>query len=99
MGYLLKIAAGSKKADSRDFYTNRLATAVFGLKLGKISRPYNHDSETGSFSRLKTDEGTRAVFTNEAIGTSIVSRELESGVSVNVIHVQDSIEQIRTPTT
>ena len=99
MGYLLKIAAGSKNANSKDFSANRLPTAVFGLKLGKIPRPYNDDSDTGSFSRLIIVKGTRAVFTNEAIGTRVVPRELESVMSVNVIHVQDSIEQIRTPRT
>ena len=51
--------------------------------------------EMGSFSRLKSDDGTRAVLTNEAIGTSHVASELDSVVSGNVIHVQDSIEQTR----
>ena len=99
MGYLLKIAAGSKNVNSKDFSANRVTTTVFGLKLGKIPRRYNYDSGTRSFSRLKTDEGTRAVFTYEAIGTKTVSGELDSVVSANVIHVQDSIEQIRTPRT
>ena len=51
----------------------------------------------GSFSRLKGDNGTHAVFTTEAVGMSDVSNELESGVPMNAIHVQDSIEQVRKP--
>lgn len=94
MGYLIKILIGSKKTNPRKFSANRLSTAFLGVKIGKIC---HHESEIGNFSGLQSDDGTRAVFTNEAIGTSDVSNELESGVSANVIHVQDSIEQIRTP--
>ena len=97
MGYLFKITVGSKNTNSKELSANHFPTAFFGAKLGKIYNPCNYESEMGTFSRLRSDDGTRAVFTNEAYGTSDVSNELESGVSVNVIRVQDSIEQIRTP--
>ena len=94
MGYLIKIIVGSRKTKSQGFSANRPSTALLAAELGKTS---HHESEMGSLSRLQSDDGTRAVFTNAAIGTSDVSSELESSVSVNVIRVQDSIEQFRTP--
>ena len=94
MGYLIKILVGSKKTKSKKFSANRPSTALLDAELGKTS---HHESEMGSLSRLQSDDGTRAVFSNAAIGTSNVSNELESSVSVNFIRVQESIEQFRTP--
>ena len=87
MGYLFKVAAGSKNTNPKVFSANCLPTAFFGVKLGNISKPCNHVSEMGSFSRLGSDDGTRAVITNETIGTSDVLNELDSGVSGDVIRV------------
>ena len=84
MGYLFKTTAGSKNTKSRVFSANR---TTFGVKLDKIYNACNHVREMGKFSRLKSDDGTRAMITNETIGTSDVLNELESGVSGNVIRV------------
>ena len=92
MRYLFKISIINAIKAS----TNRLSTAFSGVKLGKTSNPCNDESEMGSFSRLKGDDGTRAVLTTEAIGTNDGSNELESGVPMNIIRIQDCIEQIRT---
>ena len=84
MGYLIKILVGSKKTKSKKLSANRLSTAFLRVELGKTS---HHGSEMGSFSGLQSDNGTRAVFNSAAIGTSDVSSELESSVSVNDIRV------------
>ena len=87
----------SKDTTSKGSSPNRIPTAFSRVRLGKISHSCNHESEMGSFSRLTGDNGTHAVFTPEAVGMSDVSNELESGVPMNAIHVQDSIEQVRKP--
>ena len=92
MGYLFKIAAGSKNTNSKVFTANRLPTPLFSVKLDKIYNAYNHVREMGHFSRLKSDDGTCAMITNEAVGTSDVLNELESGVSGNIIRTWDSTE-------
>ena len=83
MRYILKIS------------TTRLSSVFSGVKLRKTSNPCKDESEMGSFSRLKGDDGTRAVLTTEAIGTNGGPNELESGVPMKVIRIQGFIEQSR----
>ncbi|KAK0507563.1 hypothetical protein JMJ35_010086 [Cladonia borealis] len=97
MGYLFKIIIGSKDTKSKISCANRLPTTFSRVKLGKTSIPCNDNSKIGDISRLKIRDGTTTVSTNEAIGMSDVSNELESGVPMNIICVQDRIEQTRTP--